>query len=145
MYMKHTKQTNLILTAAFFFGAASGMMAQSAKDAELVALNTTTASYQPATAPIVANSQPQSTPSPSISSEIAAQPVAQPKPAATAVAMAKLNTPQAAASHADSTNSWFTAGPEAFPSTERVNPTFLLPRSQYGAAPAAVKFSFGKK
>ena len=145
--MKHTQQTNLILTAAFFFGAASGMMAQSAKDAELVALNTTTPSYQPAAAPIVANPQPQSTANTSISSEIAAQPVAQPKPTSTptTVAMAKLNAPEAASSRTDATNSGFTAGPEAFPNTDRLNPTFLLPRSQYGAAPAAVKFSFGKK
>jgi hypothetical protein len=145
--MKHTKQTNLILTTAFFFGAASGMMAQSAKDAELVALNTTTASYQAAAAPIVANPQPQATASTSISSEVAAQPLAQPKSTAapSTIAMAKLNAPEAAAVRSDSPNSGFTAGPEAFPSTERLNPTFLLPRSQYGAAPTAVKFSFGKK
>jgi hypothetical protein len=146
--MKHTKQTQLILTAAFFFSAASGMMAQSVKDGELVALNTTTVPYQAAAAPIVANPQPQPAAIAGISSEMAAQPVAQPKPAPTpsTIALAKLNAPQSAI-HSDSTDSpvTFTTGAGAFPNTERVNPTFLLPRSQYGAAPIAVKFSFGKK
>lgn len=42
-------------------------------------------------------------------------------------------------------NSWFTAGPTAFPVTARMDPTFGLPVNQYGAAPAAVRFSFGRK
>jgi hypothetical protein len=41
--------------------------------------------------------------------------------------------------------SWFTAGPNAFPATARMNPVFGLSSSKYGAAPAAVSFSFGKK
>jgi len=155
MHMTHATQTKVLLTAAFFFGATAGLMAQSeVKSAEptevtLIALNMTTALYPPAAAPIVPNSQAQSTPSSSIPSEIAApaQPAA--KPAAGSFVKQAPGSPalatQPSSNHAGSGNSWFSAGPQAFPNTARMDPTFLLPLSQYGAAPTAVKFSFGKK
>jgi hypothetical protein len=155
MHMTHATQTKVLLTAAFFFGAAAGLMAQSeVKSAEptevnLIALNTTTASYPPAAAPFVPNSQAQSTPSSSISPETTAP--AQPTVKSTTGSYVKqapgipaLAT-QSSSNHAGSGNSWFSAGPQAFPNTARMDPTFLLPLSQYGAAPTAVKFSFGKK
>ena len=44
-----------------------------------------------------------------------------------------------------SSKSWFTSGPDAFVAAVHMNPAFDLPYNRYGAAPAAVRFSFGKK
>jgi hypothetical protein len=44
-----------------------------------------------------------------------------------------------------SSKSWFATGPNTFPSSIRLDPTFGSSISRYGAVPAAVQFSFGKK
>jgi len=134
-------------------------------EVELIALNAMTVPYPPATASIVANSQPQSLASgKSASSEtvIPAQPATQfqaddlftkaSAPSTSTLAMAQGHT--ANSSRNGSSRSWFAAGPNALPARVRMDPAYGLPSSQYGAAPAAVQygvapaavqFSFGKK
>ena len=162
MHMKHTTPRQSLRIAGFLFVGAVALMAQSPAnnpepaEVELIALNAMTVPYPPATASIVANSQPQSLASgKSASSEtvIPAQPATQfkaddlftkaPAPGTSTLAMAQDYT--ANSSRNGSSRSWFTAGPNALPARVRMDPSFGLASSQYGVAPAAVQFSFGKK
>jgi hypothetical protein len=173
--MTHTTPTKSALIAAFFFGAATGLVAQSPANnveptkPELVALNTKTVPYPAATASIVTNSQPQSP----ASAKDASPQVTAPKesaarseainlirktmlPGAYTAAPSTFTTApgtytvakvddQPASRHSSSGSSWFTAGPQAFPVPVRTDLAFGLPVSQYGAGATAVEFNFGKK
>jgi len=156
--MKQAKQTTLrqsVRIAVFCFSGAVALMAQSSAvhtqraETELIALNLPAVSYP---SPTVTDSQPQSLPTgdqASVETVKPAQPAAQIQtpdllkpaltPNASTLATAQHRSPDA------SGKAWFTAGPNAFPATVRMDPAFGLSSSQYGAAPAAVQFSFGKK
>jgi hypothetical protein len=114
--------------AGFVFAGAVALAAQPARVPAL----TKTAQNPPASAPIVSNSQ---APSDDLIKN----------------ALTPVTSKLAADDHASYSNpagsskSWFATGPGTFPGSIRMNPAFGLPLSQYGAAPAAVQFSFGKK
>jgi hypothetical protein len=147
--MRNTTSRQAVRITVVFVAGVAGLFAQSPSDApqtgipELIALNrTNTVSYLTAQESVAtATTTSQSTPAaelktlpPTIHPTFGLPPMSTSASPSTAV------TQQKASGH-----SWFTAGPAALPPTARIDPTFGLPVNQYGAAPAAVRFSFGRK
>ena len=156
--MRNTTSRQAVRITVVFVAGVAGLFAQSPSDApqagkpELIALNrANTASYltaqeptpifQPRVPSVDASTTSQPAPAaelktlpPAIHPTFGLPPMSSSGSPSTAV------TQQKAAGH-----SWFTAGPAALPPTARIDPTFGLPMNQYGAAPAAVQFSFARK
>jgi hypothetical protein len=145
--MRNTTYRQAVRITVVFIAGAAALLAQSPSDAsqtgktELIALNRpNTVSYLTAQeqAPSVdAGTASQSTPAADLKKlPPAIHPTFGLPPTSSSTAVRQ----QKAAGH-----SWFTSGPAALPPTARIDPTFGLPANQYGAAPAAVRFSFGRK
>ena len=162
MHVRNTTTNQSVRIAVFCFTGAVALMAQAPAnhleraETELIAFNSPAVSYPSPTASIVTNSQPQFLTGGDKASPETVKPV-QP---ATQIQTLALLKPQLAPgistmamapnrganSGPDSSGkAWFTAGPNAFPATARMDPVFGLSSSKNGAAPAAVSFSFGKK
>jgi hypothetical protein len=148
--MRNTTSRQAVRITVVFVAGVAGLFAQSPSDSlqtgkpELIALNrTNTVSYLTAQEPAPTTNAPsQSTPTadlkslpPSIHPTFGLPPISP-----SAASHSNAVTQQKAAGH-----SWFTAGLAALPPTARIDPTVGLPGNQYGAAPAAVRFSFGRK
>ena len=148
--MKTSMPCQAARIAGFLFAGVAAVMAQSpANDTEsnktqLVALNTTTA---PRTSQAQADGKSQASQL-TMPGQVATQTTAAElvkKSVAPSVSPASLLQDQVASSSASSNRTWFTAGLSALPAPVRMDPTFGLPTNQYGVAPAAVEFRFGKK
>lgn len=156
--MKHLTHRQTVRIAGFFFAGAVSLMAQSPVNnqgpakPELIALNTRPAAYAPAAVSGVPASQAQPVASSKSDSSEAATPAPPVSQVQGADLVKKALAPSTSAlamaqdyGAGSSSKSWFTAGPPALPATVRMDPAFGLSTSQYGVAPAAVQFRFGKK
>lgn len=141
--MNFTSPSQSFRIAAFFFLGAMALTAQSSNSnqepakVQLLASNTTTNTLFPAPAESITDLTPPKTQSP-------AAPLVNPALLPTHPTTSTI-TFAAVKEHTTSSKPWFTAGPNALPATIRLDPKFDPPTQQYGAAPAAVQFSFGRK
>jgi hypothetical protein len=145
--MRNTTSRQAVRITVVVVAGVTALFAQSPSEAsqtgktELIALNRpNTVSYLTAQeqAPLVdTNTTSQSTPAADLKKlPPAIHPTFGPAPTSSSTALRQ----QKAASH-----SWLTSGPAALPPTARIDPAVGLPVNQYGAAPAAVRFSFGRR
>jgi hypothetical protein len=129
--MEHKSTRQSFRIAGFFFFSAAALIAQSSSQSQepaklqLIALNT------PANVPYPAPAEVPPVSQPAVPSSVVTSPVT------VDLAAAKENM--------SGSKAWFSAGPTALPATARTDATFGLPINRYGAAPAAVGFSFGRK
>jgi hypothetical protein len=130
----------IIRIAAIFLGA-TALFAQSSDNQEparlqLIALNAQTNVVYPAPSEPAVSHQPQVT-QPAAPLVTSPATVNQPSTVLADLNMSKERTSDGKA--------WFTAGSAALPAIAKVDPTIGLPLNRYGAAPVAVRFSFGRK
>jgi hypothetical protein len=138
--------------AGFVFAGTVALMGQTvsnnpeAHETQLVAMNAVTTPHLPATMPSVPSveSQPSNT-TPQPATQVPAPDLRSKTllPAASTPALAQERV--AGSSRTRSSRPWLNAGPDALPSTARMDPLYDPPAKRYGAAPAAVQFSFGRK
>jgi hypothetical protein len=155
--MEYTMPRQSFRIAGFFLLGAAALMAQASKNNEeqvqLVAFNTPTTARYPVTTEIGPNPKPRISSSNQASQHEtgelrAAQsstiPLLGPALMPSRSLPVKLDL-AIVKEHTASSRPWFTAGPDALPTAIRLDPKFDPPTRQYGAAPAAVRFTFGRK